>query len=145
MSSEVVLHIYDLSQGMAKQFSKQFIGTQVDGIYHTGIVVYGKEFYYGGGISYDPPARTPFGPPTRTQSMGITEIPEDIFMEFLKEVSPNFTMNTYNVMENNCNNFTNECNNFLIGADIPTEIIDLPKIFMATPLGKMVAPMMSQF
>lgn len=37
------------------------IGQQVDGIWHTGIVVYGKEYYFGGGISYDPPGRTPFG------------------------------------------------------------------------------------
>jgi hypothetical protein len=37
------------------------IGKQIDGIWHTGIVVYGKEFYFGGGISYDLPACTPFG------------------------------------------------------------------------------------
>lgn len=54
-------------------------------------------------------------------------------------------MATYNVMENNCNNFTNECNNFLLGHNIPSEIIDLPKIFMSTPLGQMMAPMLSQF
>ena len=108
-------------------------------------MAYGKEFYYGGGISYDPPGRTPFGPPTKVEFHGVTELPEDMFMEFLKEVSPNFTMNTYNLLENNCNNFTNECSNFLLGKDIPSEIIDLPKIFLSTPLGKMLGPMISQF
>ncbi len=39
----VVLHVYDLSQGMAKQFSMAFIGKQVDYIPHTGVYVYGKE------------------------------------------------------------------------------------------------------
>lgn len=53
--------MYDLSQGMAAQFSKALVGKQIDGIWHTGIVVYGKEYYFGGGISYDPPSRTPFG------------------------------------------------------------------------------------
>lgn len=53
--------MYDLSQGMAKQMSKQLTGTQIDGIWHTGIVVYDQEFYFGGGISYDPPGQTPFG------------------------------------------------------------------------------------
>ncbi len=58
---EVILHIYDLSNGMASQFSRQLVGRQIDGIWHTGIVVYGKEYYFGGGVSYDAPSSTPFG------------------------------------------------------------------------------------
>ena len=61
MSFPVSLHVYDLSGGMAKAMSQQLVGKQIDGIWHTGIVVYGKEYYYGGGISYDAPAATPFG------------------------------------------------------------------------------------
>lgn len=61
MSYPVVLHIYDISGGMASQFSRTLVGKHIEGIWHTGIVVYGKEFYFGGGISYDRPACTPFG------------------------------------------------------------------------------------
>ena len=100
MSFEVVLHIYDLSQGMAAQFSRALIGRYVEGIWHTGIVVYGKEYYFGGGISYDPPRQTPFGTvlpynrlgmPTKTQMLGKTELPFEVFMEYLREISPRFT------------------------------------------------------
>lgn len=45
-----MLRVYDLSQGMAKVLSPSLIGKQIDGIWHTGIVVYGKEYFYSGGI-----------------------------------------------------------------------------------------------
>ena len=57
----VKLNVYDMSQGMARQMSMQMVGKQIDGIWHTGIVIYNKEFYFGGGISYDAPGTTPFG------------------------------------------------------------------------------------
>jgi len=40
--------------------------------------------------------------------LGTTEIPEDMFMEMLRDLSPRFTQATYNVFEHNCNNFTDE-------------------------------------
>lgn len=43
--STVTLHVYDLSQGMARQLSPAFLGRQIDGIWHTGIEVYGREYY----------------------------------------------------------------------------------------------------
>lgn len=35
----VKLHVYDLSQGMAKSMSMGLVGKQIDGIWHTGIYV----------------------------------------------------------------------------------------------------------
>jgi hypothetical protein len=40
-SSEVTLYQYDLTQGMARALSLQFLGRQIDGVWHTSIV--GKE------------------------------------------------------------------------------------------------------
>ena len=39
-----------LIQGMAKGMSQMFLGKQIDGVWHTSIVVYGVEYYFGGGI-----------------------------------------------------------------------------------------------
>jgi len=47
--------------------------------------------------------------------LGTTEIPEDMFLELLREISPRFTPATYNVLSHNCNNFTDECAELLIG------------------------------
>lgn len=50
---------------MAAQLSRQLIGRHIEGVWHTGIIVYGVEYYFGGGISSDPPGRTPFGKLTK--------------------------------------------------------------------------------
>ena len=127
---EVVLHQYDLSQGMAKNISMGLVGKQFDGIWHTGICVYNKEFYYGGGVSYDRIGQTPFGTPTIKKSLGFTEIHEELFMEFLREVRHEWSMETYHVFEHNCNHFTNAAADFLLGEGIPSDIIDQPKEFL---------------
>jgi hypothetical protein len=36
----VQLYLYDLSQGMVKNFSRAMIGKQIDGIWHTGVVIH---------------------------------------------------------------------------------------------------------
>jgi hypothetical protein len=36
--------------GMAKSMSMMFLGKQIDGIWHSSIFAYGKEYFYGGGI-----------------------------------------------------------------------------------------------
>ncbi len=38
--SQVQLYLYDLSQGMVKNFSRAMIGKQIDGIWHTGVVIH---------------------------------------------------------------------------------------------------------
>ena len=65
--------------------SVQLVGKYFEGVWHTGICVYNKEYYYGGGISYDRVGMTPFGKPTKSKSLGFTDLPEDLFMEFLRE------------------------------------------------------------
>ena len=54
---EVQLYVYDISQGLTKQFGPTLLGIPIEGIWHTGVVVYGQEYFYGGGISYDFPVQ----------------------------------------------------------------------------------------
>lgn len=139
---EVFLNYYDLSQGMAKQISMSLVGKYFEGVWHTGIVCYNKEYYYGGGVSWDRPGCTPFGKPTKSVSLGFTDIPEELFMEFLRENRHDWSMQRYHVFEHNCNHFSYAAAEFLIGDGIPTDAIDQPKEFMATPLGAQFGPMM---
>ena len=38
--SSVTLRVYDLSRGMARQMSPALLGKQIEGIWHTGVLVF---------------------------------------------------------------------------------------------------------
>lgn len=46
----VQLAVYDLSRGMAKGLASSLLGIDVEAIYHTGVRVYGYEYFYSSGI-----------------------------------------------------------------------------------------------
>lgn len=139
---KVTLNVYDLSNGMARQMSRMILGKQIDMIPHTGIVVYGIEYYYGGGICKGAPGGTPYGKPIQNISLGDTELPQELFEEFLNEIAAKFSPAKYDLMRNNCNNFCDECAQFLVGNGIPKSIVNLPQEVFATPMGKNLLNMM---
>ena len=133
--SEVYLFVYDLSSGMAKQMSRSIIGKQIDGIWHTGVHVYGSEFFFGGGICEAPPKTTPYGTPVREIKMGPTEVPEEMFRDYLHDISSEYTFQTYDIFKHNCNHFSNDVCQFLLGQSIPEDILNLPQEALNTPFG----------
>ncbi|KMT05606.1 hypothetical protein BVRB_7g167470 [Beta vulgaris subsp. vulgaris] len=140
----VTLNIYDLSQGLARQLSTTFLGKAIEAIWHTGVVVYGNEYYFGGGIQQSPAGSTPYGTPMRIVELGITHVPQDVFESYLEEISPRYTAETYSLLNHNCNNFSNEIAQFLVGTSIPDYIIELPNEVISSPMGAMMLPMIQQ-
>ncbi|KAL2336865.1 hypothetical protein Fmac_011311 [Flemingia macrophylla] len=140
-SHRVTLNVYDLSQGLARQLSTSFLGKAIEGIWHTGIVVYGNEYYFGGGIQHSPAGSTPYGTPLRVVDLGITHVPKDVFETYLQEISPRYLPETYSLLTHNCNNFSNEVAQFLVGVSIPEYILRLPSEVMSSPMGAIILPM----
>ncbi|KAJ3017746.1 hypothetical protein HKX48_003399 [Thoreauomyces humboldtii] len=140
--STVQLYVYDLSQGMARMMSRQLTGKQIDAIYHTSVVVYGVEYFFGQGIMESTPGQTHHGVPLEVVKMGDTEIPKDFFLEYLQEMKGTWTASRYHLLDNNCNTFSNELCNFLVGRDIPAHITGLPAEFLSTPFGQSILPML---
>jgi hypothetical protein len=87
----VQLYVYDLSNGLAKQLSAQLTGRQIDGIWHTSIVVFGKEVYYGQGISTSLPGRSHHGQPLQIIDLGETAIDQETWEEYLQEMQEHWT------------------------------------------------------
>lgn len=141
---KVSLNVYDLSQGLARQLSTTFLGKAIEAIWHTGIVVYGNEYYFGGGIQHCPAGTTAYGTPMRVVDLGVTHVPKDMFEEYLQEISPRYTAETYSLLTHNCNNFSNEVAQFLVGETIPDYILNLPNEVMSSPMGALMLPMIQQ-
>ncbi|GMH20413.1 hypothetical protein Nepgr_022254 [Nepenthes gracilis] len=140
----ITLNVYDLSQGLAHQLSTAFLGKAIGGMWHTGVVVYGNEYYFGGGIQQSPAGSTPYGTPIRVEELGVTHIPQDVFESYLEEISPRYTAETYSLLTHNCNNFSNEVAQFLVGTSIPDYILQLPNEVLSSPMGALILPMIQQ-
>ncbi|KAA8543474.1 hypothetical protein F0562_021031 [Nyssa sinensis] len=141
---KVSLNVYDLSQGLARQLSMGLLGKAIEAIWHTGVVVYGNEYYFGGGIQHDPVGRTPYGTPIKVVDLGVTHVPKDVFEMYLQEISPRYTAERYSLLTHNCNNFSNEVAQFLVGATIPDYILNLPNEVMSSPAGGLFLPVIQQ-
>ena len=95
-NNKVIFFMYDLSEGIAKQLSKPILGKEVEGIWHTAVYVYGREYYYAGGINKSQPRKTKFGIPVKEINFGYTNKTKKEFEEYLMSISKSFTSNNYN-------------------------------------------------
>jgi hypothetical protein len=143
MASPVKVFIYDISRGLAAQLSEPILGKKLEGVWHTGVVVYGKEYFFGSmGIEWCPPGGTMLGQPDKVAELGDTEIPEELFNQYLIGLKDTFSPQHYHLLDHNCNNFSAEVALFLTGKNIPDYITNLPDEVMSTPFGAMIRPML---
>ncbi|KAG7391693.1 hypothetical protein PHYPSEUDO_003767 [Phytophthora pseudosyringae] len=144
--ASVTLHVYDLSHGMARQLSPALLGKTIDGVWHTGVLVFGQEYFFGGGgIQAMAPELVVqrYGmQPERTIPLGETSLSQQQLEQFLHENSVRFTGATYDLLSHNCNNFSDEVSRFLVGSGIPQYIVDLPNEALNSPFGAMLRPML---
>lgn len=139
---EVLLYVYDLSKGLAKKLSPALLGKELPGVWHTSIVVRGTEYFFGStGIDSCPAGKTTLQIPDQVISLGRTELPHDVFLEYIDELGKStYKGSTYNLFRHNCNNFSQDVAMFLTGKSIPREILELPDDFLRTPMGNTLVP-----
>mmetsp|Transcript_30342 Transcript_30342/g.97017 ORF Transcript_30342/g.97017 Transcript_30342/m.97017 type:complete len:434 (+) Transcript_30342:145-1446(+) len=142
---QVTLHLYDLSKGLAQVLSPWLLKEQLEGVWHTGLVVFGKEYYFGGDIYYDTPAKTGFGTPRTAIHLGSTLRQKDELHAFIvDELKPIFSREAYDAARNNCNHFTDRVSMYLVGKHIPDEVLRQPELMMQSRLGRTLRPILTK-
>jgi thiol-disulfide isomerase/thioredoxin len=120
--------------------SQQFLGTQIDAVYHTSIVLDSIEYYFGQGVQTCVAGATHHGKPMETIKLGQTQLPIEIILEYLESLKTIYTAESYDLFLHNCNNFSNDFAMFLVGKGIPAHITSLPQTVLNTPFGQMLKP-----
>lgn len=147
----VELAVYDLSRGMAGQLSAQFLGPQyaIDIIPHTALVVYGREYFFGGGIQHEDPNRFRLMRgihPIRVISLGHTSVSREEFHTWCQNCtdSGKYAPASYDLLANNCNNFSHDAaiGGLKLSEGVPDWILDVPRKFLSSPMGQMIRPIL---
>ena len=149
MGYRVELYIYDLSAGMARQLVPLLgmgMNLDIDGIWHTAIVVHNNEWFFGGGgIEHCSPGGTMMGRPLKIEHLGQTDLDLDSYRDYLYGLGQEqFRGDRYDLFQHNCNNFSNVVAQFLCGKTIPNYILDLPQKFLSSPIASMIRPYIEQ-
>ncbi len=139
------MYVYDLAMGMAKNFSG-FVGFQLEGIWHTAVVCFGREWFFGGGgIESCHPGGTVLGQPLKVLDQGETGLDSAAFLDYLRGLKEGrFRGDRYSLLDHNCNNFSNEVSTFLTGKGLPGYILELPEKVKRSPVAAVLTPLIEQ-
>lgn len=150
--SNVQLVVYDLSHGMARQLSAQFLGGPqyaIDIIPHTALVVFGREYFFGGGIQHEDPQqfrRQTGMHPIRTLPLGMTSVSRADFEAWCAASTRNgrYTAASYDLLQRNCNNFSHDAarEGLRLSQGVPEWILQVPQKFLSSPMGLIIRPML---
>lgn len=144
----VKVYAYDLLNGMAAVYLPMILGTHIPAIYHTSVVVYGKEYYIDQGIKCCPnPGTTKYGTPIEIIDMGSTYITPEIFDEYIADLQVHedqkFHAHKYDLFDNNCNHFSDTVVDFLVGKNLDEKIMSIPGVVLTSPNGNMLKSMLA--
>ncbi|CAK0875551.1 unnamed protein product, partial [Prorocentrum cordatum] len=140
----VQAYVYDITQGMAKGMSQMLVGKQIDLVPHTGIVVFGREYFFGGGPSIsDNPGKSVPVPVAQTIVLGETDKTREELEAYISGVlALEHNEQNYNLLNHNCNHYADAVARFLLeGRGIPDHIVNFGQDALSTPQGQQLRTM----
>jgi len=162
----VELLLYDISKGASRWLSPLLFARRDIEVFHSGVMVFGSEYWYGGKIfRTNPPCLDNFGQPltsSRSQElkfepsemrpdlmvirMGYTFVTHEEFVVFLRnKLMDRYTgVEKYDLLSHSCNHFADEVFNFLLGHGLPPHILELQEMANKGPL-KALRPFLNRW
>lgn len=143
---EVKLHLYDISSGLAEAASPYVVGHRLEGLWHTGTVVFGNEYYFSRDIMLDIPGQTAFGAPTKVIHLGYTAWRQDeVHAYIITVLKPRYHRDTYDIVTCNCNHLTDQFAMHLVGRHVPDEVMQQPKALLQSRIVQVARPVLNWY
>merc|ERR1719171_2826616 len=113
------------------------IGKQIDLIPHTGIVAFGKEYFFGSGPCIGAPGKCIPCAVSQVLDLGQTgKTSAELEAHIRTVLAPEYTEQNYNLLSHNCNHYADAVAKFLLdGQGLPRNIVDTAAEVSATPQG----------
>jgi len=141
--SRVALYLYDLSKNLSHVLSPLLLGTYEEGLWHSSVVVFDKEYFYYGTIQVAEPGETSFKTPTKIIQLGFTLHEEDEFRQHIETLDHLYQPNVYDIFTHNCNDLSDELIQYLLGRHIPNSVRLMSERIANSHLVRAVRPMLN--
>lgn len=136
--TEIIINVYDL---LPPGRLSSFLWTVGSSLLHTGVVIHGREYAYGGhdrtnttGVYWTAPRSDPPGGSFRTEILhGFTFATPAEIDQIIKGTSEDFPGTAYNLLTKNCNHFTQTLCERLTGRRGPAWLNRAAQIGVALP------------
>lgn len=140
---KVQAYVYDISQGMAAMMGPALVGKPVELVPHTGIVVFGKEYFFGSGPVIGEPGKSVGIPAAKVIDLGETGKTMDELETYINSVlALEHNEANYNLCNHNCNHYANDVAKFLLdGKGLPDSIVNFADETLNTPQGQQMKVM----
>lgn len=143
---DVKLYMYDLSNGMAKKLGSWLSTEELDGVWHTSVVVFGQEYYFNGDLVHVSPGETMWGSPTKVVTLGHTPCTRKGLHQYtVDKLRAVFNRSSYDALNNNCNHFADRVCMYLCHRHIPDDILFQPEKLAKLPALRLLRPFLDQW
>lgn len=147
---DVKLYMYDLSKGMARALApvlgSWLSAEEFDGVWHSGVVVFGQEYIFNGDLVHTGPGLSAWGVPTKVVTIGHTSCSRQSLHQFIvSDLRSLFNRTSYDALANNCNHFADRVCWHLCRRHIPDHILQQPEKLAKLPALRLLRPFLDQW